>query len=60
MSNNFSNLRKVKSKFNNDEYYLVKDSPIKEIDGKQFVQVKKKITDKNYFLMNKENLEIIK
>lgn len=54
------NFKKVKSKFNNDEYFMLKDSPIKEIDGNEFVQVKKKITDKSYFLMNKENLEIIR
>lgn len=52
--------KKIKSKFNNDVYFLVENSPIKIIDGQQFIQVKKNLNDKESFFMLKENMEYIK
>lgn len=49
---------KVKSKINGDIYYTSKDLPEKIIDGKTFISVKKKPSDREIFYMLKEMLGV--
>lgn len=49
----------VRSKINNIVYYTSKDFPSKNIDGQDFIGVKKTERDNQIFYMKKDSMEII-
>ena len=54
-----SPLRKVRSKINHEEYFYSDDYGQKEIDGQDFVGVKKDVNGKTFFML-KDILEFVK